>query len=358
MTRFLLAAAVVLSFMPGPAWSATRPKWTMIVDIGDQRIEGTPLAWSQQQVLLLARDGRLWDFSPRESRNFRKVSSSFSSYSTSEMRAALERELRGKLVITSTGHYLVAHPKGKEAWAQRFEQLYRSCIHYFGMREMRVTEPAFPLVAVVWGNRADFERYAAEQGSPVRDGVLGYYSPTSNRVMLYDQDWGNRRLSSLFNDSTIIHEATHQIAFNTGVHNRFSPTPSWLAEGLGSMFEATGVWDWQRYPDRRDRVNRLRLIEFRMWQKSGRAAGNFAQLLASDRQFSTNPTVSYAEAWAWVFFLTERYPRKFADYVRRVSAREDFGAYSTAERINDFSAVFGSDLRMLEKHCLNFISEL
>jgi len=358
MIRTILAAVAILLAFPAFAPAANRPNWTMIVDIGDERIEGTPLAWSKQQVLLLARDGRLWDFAPKESRNFRKVSSSFSSYSASEMRAALERELRGKLVITGTGHYLVAHPKGKEAWAQRFEQLYRSCIHYFSMRNMRVTEPAFPLVAIVWGNRADFERYAAQDGSHVREGVLGFYSPTTNRVMLYDNDMGNSRLSSLFNDATIIHEATHQVAFNTGVHNRFSPSPNWLVEGLGSMFEANGVWDWQRYPDRRDRVNRMRLAQFRAWQKSGRAAGSFAQLLSSDRQFATNPTAAYAEGWAWVFFLTERHPQKFAEYVRRVAGRGDFEAYPPSQRIHDFSEVFGSDLRMLEKHCFNFISEL
>jgi len=358
MMRTIFAAVAVLLAIASAATAANRPNWTMIVDIGDERVEGTPLSWSKQQVLLLGRDGRLWDFSPKESRNFRKVSSTFASYSASEMRAALERELRGKLVITGTGHYLVAHPKGKEAWAQRFEQLYRSCIHYFSMRNMRVSEPKFPLVAIVWGNHADFKRHAAQDGSHVREGVLGFYSPTTNRVMLYDNDMGNSRLSSLFNDATIIHEATHQVAFNTGVHNRFSPSPNWLVEGLGSMFEANGVWDWQRYPDRRDRVNRMRLAQFRQWQKSGRAAGSFAQLLSSDRQFAANPTAAYAEGWAWVFFLTERYPQKFAEYVRRVAARGDFETYPPAQRIHDFSAVFGSDLRMLEKHCFNFIGEL
>lgn len=361
MTRTVLTAVAFLlavSILAPAALADKRPNWTMIVDIGDQRIEGKPLAWSKQQVMLLARDGRLWDFAPNESRNFRKVSSTFSSYTASEMRASLERELRGKLVITGTGHYLVAHPPGKEAWAQRFEQLYRSCIHYFGMRNMRVSEPSFPLVALVWGNRADFERYAAADGSTVGEDVLGFYSPTTNRVMLYDADMGNRRLSSLFNDSTIIHEATHQVAFNTGVHNRFSKSPNWLVEGLGSMFEANGVWDWQRYPDRRDRVNRIRLVQFRAWQKSGRASGSFAQLLSSDRQFAVNPSAAYAEAWAWVFFLTETHPQKFAEYVRRVAARGDFETYPASQRISDFSGIFGSDLRMLEKHCFNFIKEL
>ena len=355
-TRLAICVAALL-FCLTPC-RAERPKWTMLVDVGDRQLEGTPLAWSNKQVFLLARDGQLWDFAPSESRNFRKINSVFSSYSAAEMRAELERELRGKLVVTGTGHYLVAHPPGREAWAQRFEDLYRSCINYFGLREMRVTEPKFPLVALVWASRQDFARYSANAGTRISDGMLGYYSPKTNRVMLYDHDYGSPRRSFSENDATIIHEATHQMAFNTGVHSRFAPTPTWLAEGLGSMFEARGVWDWRNHRERRDRVNRGRLAQFRAWQKQGRAAGDFVHLLGSDRLFQSNPDAAYAEAWAWVFFLTETYPRQFAEYVRRVAARPDFEAYPSARRISDFTQVFNSDLRMLEKHCLNFIAGL
>jgi hypothetical protein len=356
--RIAFATSLVWLLLAQGAALAESPRWTMLVDIDNQQVEGTPLAWSNKQVFLLARDGRLWDFAPNESRNFRKINSRFSSYSAAEMRASLERELAGRLVVTGTGHYLVAHPPGKEAWAQRFEDLYRSCIHYFGLREMRVSEPSFPLVAIVWNRREDFVRYAAGQGSDVRNDVLGFYSPKSNRVTLYDSENGTRRRGFSENEATIIHEATHQMAFNTGVHNRFSPTPMWLAEGLGTMFEAPGVWDWRNHPDRRERVNRGRLAQFKAWQQHGRAKGAFADILSSDRKFQTNPSAAYAEAWAWVFFLTETYPQKFAEYVRRVAARGDFQDYPIQHRIADFSGVFGSDLRMLEKHCLNFIAEL
>lgn len=330
----------------------------MLVDIGGREIEGMPLAWSQSQVYLLSRDGRLWDFAPNKTKRFRKTSSSFSSFSAPEIRAYLERELGDRLSVTSTGHYLVAHPKGKEAWAERFEDLYRSIVNYFSLRKLRVHEPEFPLVAIVWPSRQQFEHYAAREGSPVSPGVLGFYSPSSNRVTLYDlgravgpHDW-------MQNEATIIHEATHQVAFNTGIHNRFASTPRWLAEGLGTMFEAPGVWNWRSYPQQVDRINRLRLDEFRQWRTHGRPAGAFAHLLASDRQFEQNPSAAYAEAWAWVFFLTEIYPQKFGQYVERVAGHENFSAYPVARRVSDFTSVFGDDMRMLEKHFLNFIDTL
>lgn len=340
--------------------AAERQRLTMLVDIGGQQVEGMPLSWSNQRVFLLARDGRLWDFVPKQAQNFRKTSSHFASYSAAEIRAGLERELAGKLEVTGTGHYLVAHPRGKgNLWSQRFEDLYRSCVNYFSLRGVKVSEPEFPLVAIVWSKREDFQHYAAVEGNKVRPDILGFYSPVSNRVTLYDQGGGSS--NSRFwqqNDFTVIHEATHQMAFNIGVHNRFTTTPVWLAEGLGTMFEARGVWDWRNHPGQNERVNRDRLRQFRQWQKTGRKAGAFVNLLGSDRLFQSNPGAAYSEAWAWVFFLTETYPQKFSEYVQRTASRADFEDYPLAKRISDFTTVFGSDLRMLESHFLRFIEKL
>ncbi len=356
---WILAAALFGAAL-APAAAAERQRWTMLVDIDGRQVEGMPLSWSSQRVFLLARDGRLWDFVPKKADNFRKTSSFFSSYSAAEIRAGLERELAGKLEVTGTGHYLVAHPRGKGSqWSERFEDLYRSCVNYFTLRGVRVHEPDFPLVAVVWPKREDFLRYAETQGTKVRQDVIGFYSPITNRVTLYDLGAGKSH-SRFFqqNDATVIHEATHQMAFNIGVHNRFTTTPLWLAEGLGTMFEARGVWDWRNYPNQRDRVNHDRLKQFRMWLKTGRKAGAFAGLLSTDRQFQSNPAAAYAEGWAWVFFLTETYPQKFSEYVQRTASRADFVDYPSAKRLSDFTTVFGSDLRMLESHFLRFIEKL
>jgi len=354
---FSLTVPLVLLATACPAADSNR--WTMLVDVGGREIEGMPLAWSSKQVFLLARDGRLWDFVPNQTNHFRKTSSAFSSFSPAEIRAGLERELGAQLEVTGTRHYLVAHPRGQSVWANRFEELYRSCVHYFSLRDLKIHEPEFPLVAIVWPKREDFFRYAQHSGSPVRPEVLGYYSPTTNRVALYDQGNGaHTQRVWQHNDATIIHEATHQMAFNTGVHNRFSPTPMWLAEGLGTMFEAPGVWNWRDYPRQGDRINRNRLAQFRQWQSHGRAPGEFATLIGSDRLFQTNPSAAYAEAWAWVFFLTETYPQKFSQYVQRVADKGNFTDYPLVRRNADFSSIFGSDLRMLEKHFLAFIAAL
>ena len=110
---------------------------------------------------------------------------------------------------------------------------------YFSVRGFHLQEPEFPLVAIVWPDQQSFARACAADRGGSAMGILGYYSPVSNRIMLYDigggrgsdDDW--RQTSA-----TIIHEATHQTAFNTGIHRRFSDSPRWLVEGLGMMFEA------------------------------------------------------------------------------------------------------------------------
>lgn len=69
----------------------------------------------------------------------------------------------------------------------------------------------------------------------------GYYSITSNRMVLYDRPLTE---AAWFSNSTVImHEATHQLAFNVGIHQRLSQTPLWVAEGLASLFEAKGYFD-------------------------------------------------------------------------------------------------------------------
>ena len=76
-------------------------------------LEGSPLAWSDKRIWLLAHDGRLWDFAPREATNYRKTASYFNPYSAREMTAALQAELGRKVEVTATAQFLVALPPGK-----------------------------------------------------------------------------------------------------------------------------------------------------------------------------------------------------------------------------------------------------
>ncbi len=357
--RIAIAAVLAVCCFAMPARAGLPVNFMMKLTVDGQQIEGTPLAWNKQLVRMLGRDGRLWEFSPGKATNYVKSSSRFRSYSPSELRATLLRELGKGFEVTGTSHYLVAHPSGeRDKWAQRFEDLYRSFVHYFSARGFRPVEPPFPLIGVVCRNQREFQQYAARQGSPVGSGVLGLYSPTTNRIILYNV--GGRDASQAWQTTatTIIHEATHQTAFNTGMHSRYAQPPAWVGEGLATMFEMPGVYDSRHYTRRQDRINYEQLEAFRRFVAPRHKPELLSTMVASDRIFGGNTTVAYAEAWALTFYLSETQPRKYTKYLAITAGRPHFTDYPPAERRADFTSLFGDDWEMLEARLLRFIAGL
>jgi hypothetical protein len=349
----------ILLGSPGASARAASP--TIRLSLDGTPITGTPLAWSNQQVMLLARDGYLWKFRPNEAADFSQVSDNFRPYSQSEMRGQLLREFGKKFDVSGTGNYLVVHPRGKrDQWATRFEELYRSFVHYFSVRGFFPESPQMPLVAIVFHSQPEFASYVRQTGGSVHPATLGFYSTKTNRIILYDVTAGQSVGENWFvNADTIIHEATHQMAFNTGVHNRFSTPPRWLAEGLATLFEARGVWNNRLYRDQPDRVNRGRLEVFQQIAASGQARGTLVPLIQDpDHWFMHSPGAAYAEAWALTYFLTEQEPARFMRYVAKTAAREPLVEYTAAERLQEFTSVFGTDLNMLEARFLRFLQKV
>lgn len=337
--------------------AAGEPRWTFDVNLNGRHIEGLPLLWSREHVLL-GRDGRAWNLTPEEARDSRQTSSTFQSFSAAELRARLGAELGKAFEISGTGHYLVAHAPGeRDVWSQRFEDLYRSFVHYFKVRGFAVQEPEFPLVAIVLRNQDDFLAYAQRDGARIGTNVLGYYSPLSNRISLFDVGGGRAKSGDWqVNAATIIHEATHQTAFNTGVHRRFGAAPRWLVEGMGTMFEAPGVFDSTHNSSRQSRYNHGRLAKFQQLLKN-RPENLLQELVSSDHLFRSDVSRAYAEAWALTFFLAETRPKKYSELLARTAARPAFSRYDAAQRLTDFSTLFGANLRQLEANFLAFMAQ-
>jgi hypothetical protein len=250
----------------------------------------------------------------------------------------------------------VTHPKGqRDRWAQRFEDLYRSFVHYFSVRGVRLDTPPFLLVGIVCRNQAEFVRIAQSRGTSVSGDVLGYYSQESNQIILFDME-GRNEAAWQENSAVIIHEATHQIAFNTGIHSRCVPTPAWVVEGLATVFEAPGVYDPHNHTRPADRINQGRLESFRKGIAPHHRPEVLTMIVASDELFRADPGFAYAEAWALTHFLIETQPKRYIEYLKRTAARPPFKESTEAERKADFTAVFGSDWRMFEARFMRFMS--
>jgi hypothetical protein len=351
----LLLLAIVCVAAPG----TVRGEWTLELFVRGERLQGTPLAWSDDAVDFLGRDGSWRTFGLDEAENYRKLSDSFRPLSQGEMRGLLIGEFGRGYEVSGAGAYLVVHPAGeRNQWADRFDTLYRSFVQYFAVRGLALTPPRFPLVAIVFPTRDDFAAYAARQGVNLPENVLGFYSRVTNRILLYDLASEAGRAAASENAATIIHEATHQTAFNTGVHNRFAAPPVWTVEGLGTMFESPGVYDSRRNTTLESRVNRGRLESFRRHAAPRRTGETLAELIESDRLFRMQPDAAYAHAWALTFYLSEQQPRQYGRYLAKTASRPALSAYPAAERVQDFREHFGDDFAMLEARLLRFIASI
>lgn len=360
---------------------------------------GRVLAHDDNELWLQQQDGNLQLLKKPEIREFKKRPESFRPLSSTDMRAKLRKELGTEYEVIGTGNYLVCGQKGSaKKFAESFEETYRTFTQYFSVRGILPHRPEFPLVAIVFPNQSEFAAYARKaDGLNGIGGIAGYYIRTTNRVALYDRDptqtalelrpaenvdplsaletpasnplrmllgshaaWGADAFANTESGTrdTIIHEVTHQMAFNTGVHNRIGQNPRWFVEGLATVFEAPGIR--RRDPANKviSRVNPERFAWFQSYRKARRPAKFLQTFLASDEAMMRQPLDGYAEAWALTFYLLESRPREYSAYIKKVAAREPFGSYGSEERLADFRSAFGQDLNLLEAAYLRYLQEI
>lgn len=321
---------------------------------------GQPLAWDGKEMMLLRRDGKMSMLPVKSSKELEKVSDAFEPYSFDKLNQRLRREFGSKYQVTATENFLVVHPPGNaDIWAQPFQDLYWRFEVYFASRGMKIENPEFPMVAVVLRTRAEFDRFLNDyQKYDAR--MLGYYSVTSNRIITYDQSKGSKGRGKAWgaNNSTLIHEATHQTAYNTGVHSRRSAQVRWVCEGLAMMFEAKGVNDSAHYSKQSDRIHYGRLRALQRFYRDRKMQGVMSELLVSDDLFRSDIELAYAYSWGMTFFFSEKMPTEYRQFLQRDGAREDFAKHSGKDRVTEFAGAFGSDIAGIESRMKRFIMSL
>ncbi len=316
-------------------------------------IRGAPLGVERETLVLLGTDGRLWQFEEHEVQQFEKTGRLFRPDSHSRLAAQWKRRLGPKFRATTTRHYVVIHPAGAARWAQEFETVYRSFWHYFSVRGFRLREPQFPLVAVVLRSQEEYLRMAARYAGGAPQWSGGVYSPTTNVVMLpQDRNSGRPSPEAL---ARIVHEVTHQAAYNTGVHDRLRASPRWVVEGLATVFEVPGVWQRATSSSRSQRVHRDELNTLLARHRSAAKENWLAEMVARDSLFHRDPELAYARAWALSFYLAETRGRKYCRYLRL--SQGELSA-SPQQRLKTFMRVFGSNLAWLQADLDRFLAQL
>lgn len=157
------------------------------------------------------------------------------------------------------------------------------------------------------------------------------------------------------NIATIIHEATHQLAYNCGLQTRFADNPMWVSEGLAMFFESPDFSNprgWRGI----GRVNAVNLGRFRRYLSS-RPDDSLATLLSDDSRFRSVSTAedAYGESWALTYFLLKTQRKEFVSYLQKLSESKPLDERTPRERIEDFESSMDMTLEQLDRKFITYM---
>src|SRR4051794_37302576 len=90
-TSHFFATIVIAALFCAPQFTAAA-EFMFRAQVEGQMLEGKPLAWNSEKMLLLGRDGWLHDFNPKLAKDAVKTSPTFVPYSAAEMKTMLQQE--------------------------------------------------------------------------------------------------------------------------------------------------------------------------------------------------------------------------------------------------------------------------
>jgi hypothetical protein len=371
MHRWFAIATILFSALPAVALEHV----TYEHDGSETRVSGRlEVEAKDGGLLLLSADGELHAIQPDEIIRRTHDDEPFQPLPAEELGRKLLKKLPDGFKARSTAHYLICY-NTSDAYAEwcgaLFERLYRA------RKGFKLHEPEFPLVAIVFADRAAYAKYAEAELGPGAASIVGYYHMQTNRVTMYDltgmeslrAPGKSRGSAAQINQmlaqpaaeasvATIIHEATHQIAFNSGLQKRFADIPLWVSEGLAVYFETPDLQSakgWRNI----GAVNRPRLDRFREYLTSRN--GNSLQTLSMDDQRfrdTRQALDAYAEAWALNYYLLRQKPREYVAYLKSLSEKPAMVYDGPETRLAEFQAAFGKDLSKLDAELLRTMQKV
>ncbi len=303
-------------------------------------------------LMLQSDDGRIWTLQPEVIDNRESNGEDLTPIDADEMERRMLAEMNEEFQVYRTAHYVIVH-NGSDAYAKQvgalFEQLYRNFFTFWKNQRWDLPEPRFPLVALVLRDHRAFLSHAGAEIGETAESVIGYYHLASNRMTTFNvPDWER-------NVATIIHEATHQLAYNCGLQRRFADNPMWVSEGLATFFESPD----RRNPGRWRNIGRVNHVNLARWHNylGHRPQESLATLLADDTRFrnSSTATAAYAECWALTYFLIKTRRKEYVEYLQMLSAGRPLAERTQRERIEMFETAFDTTLVELDKDFLTYM---
>ena len=341
---------------PAPAWERVRLRG----DDGTTALEGAVVAAAADGGVLLELADQRYETLLPGTIAAREPLPAPPPQSPRDLGRRILAELPAGFDVHVTRHYVICFDTSREyaKWAGGlFERLHEAFLGSWRRAGLPVHDPGRPLVVVIFADQRDYAACATRDVGAGADRVSGYYSFLTNRVTTYDltaadalrgppgRGPGRLALDILARPeaaglvATLVHEATHQMAFNCGMHRRLAPVPLWVCEGVATYFETPdlrGQTGWRGI----GAINAPRLQRFR----SVYEARDLERLIGDDAPFRDPATAedAYAKAWALTWFLMTTRRDAFVTYLAALAGKPPGTEYDRAARLRDFEAAFGA----------------
>jgi Protein of unknown function (DUF1570) len=306
-----------------------------------------------------------------------------------------------KLKVEISAHYILLHDTSdvkvnRKTRAQTrlelMELVYESYFMKFALDGIVLEPPKEHMMVLLFAEENTFQRYATML-SPELKMAAGFWSPKDNVSVFYDQGTTksmklltafaqdlqksklklrgtavSQEIAHLANTFELLskvareesdievvsHEATHQLAGNSGLFSRGKIGARWAHEGLASYFETPAGAGWGGI----GAVNDSRLSDYRIVSRDPKRNG--IELVISDQLFyqardQEEVVEAYGQAWGLTYFLMETRFDKLIAYYEQCSQFEN--ELSPNKRVSVFFEIFG-DLRSLDREYHLFMSTL
>ena len=264
-------------------------------------------------------------------------------------------------------------------YGRLLEKLHKEYVLYWNDRGVGLTKTEFSMVVVVQSSEERFRQYTGQDGVKMLKEQCAYYNKLTNRIAMYDMSGkqafreGNQRRAtsgdirefltqpgSYSNIMAVIHEAVHQVGFNTGMHPRFAPNPVWICEGLAMLHEVPDTKSSVGWTRGNPHVNRYRMEQLNRYLKKPQLEAPIQNIIKEDKLFNRSDTAleSYALAWGLTYYLVKKRPKELAAYLEILQEKKSDSDDSDEIRIREFESCFGNDWQQLYKEFFDFLRRL